>query len=291
MSRLKAVLRCRKFRVLAVCLLLAAAGGGWWWFTRNPLAEFVDQDLRKLDDGSQTKRQLLLAKFLPAEFVSPKARLQKTLDRILPEEYRSKDIFAYEPWHLRHFNGRAESRLILLQIQQLWIVPGESRAAVHFLSPTGKHLASSDFSTGNRQSVIDAAFRFEPHVNDCVIEIQVSWFRRNPPTRLIYGIFADRVALIRVEDHKGALERNYDYGPDPPERSLGEWEEFLASENPLHLLEALTWTGRMHWGTTQSLVREIRATAWYQKRVLELCESENQWIRQAAIAARPEEFK
>jgi hypothetical protein len=286
MRALGAIVRTRKRIVLLTVLAVVLAGLFVVWISRPTLDEFVGRDLRKLDEEPQPAWKELLGKIVPAKYINPKARLHRWLDSFLPEKQTSTQIvFVYRPWHLWRYKEDSEPRFVLLLVQPLVMVPGASRAAIHLLSSTGKHLGGSDFSTGGRRDVMDVSFRFEPLVNDRIIEIQTSWFGRRPAdTRLIYGILENRVALIRVEDKDGKVKPNFHCGPDPPKRTVEEWETILASSEPAHVLEALTWIGGFD-GSATRLNSHFRGRTSLRDKVTGLCVSENRWIREAAIAA------
>jgi hypothetical protein len=276
----------RKFRTFIFIVLFMIVGVVNWWCLHSPLTEFVDRDLRKLDDSSQAKWRQFVAKFLPQEFVSPKLRLQKTLQRILPGEYTSP-IPGFEPRRLWRYNDDSEPQFLLLLAQHRGVVPGESRAAVHFLGSTGEPWGYSDFSISNCD-VVDAAFRWEPKVNERVIELWVSHPGYSLPTRLVYGVCDDRVALIRVEDRNGetapssTMSRSL-FGPMPPHRSASECEEQLGSDRPSTVLEALSSMYLFDHGLV--LVDDLRYTPSLRERTTELCRSDNPWIREAAASA------
>src|SRR5262245_3188662 len=91
---------------LAGAIAFALAGGAFlYWYGRGTLDEFVDRDLRKLDDEPKSALAKVLRRFLPAEFTSPRARLNKVLRRILPEFDSLKNeslrsFHALQPWYL-----------------------------------------------------------------------------------------------------------------------------------------------------------------------------------------------
>src|SRR5262245_10569779 len=101
----------------------AAGRGGRRWFTRNPLAEFVDRDLRNLADTSKANWRSYLGRYVPGEFLNPKLRLINWIDRTLPEKYTSKGI-GFQPWYLWRFKDDADPRFLLLLVQQRGVVPG-----------------------------------------------------------------------------------------------------------------------------------------------------------------------
>src|SRR5688572_3653494 len=151
MRGLGAIVRTRKRILLLAALAVVLAGLFVVWISRPTLDEFVGRDLRKLAEEPQPKWKELLGQIVPSRYIRSKSRLHRLVDSFVPEKQASTQIFGYEPWRLWHYNDDAEPRFILLLVRRLWIVPGESRAAVHFLSSTGRHLGGSDFSTGGRR--------------------------------------------------------------------------------------------------------------------------------------------
>jgi hypothetical protein len=292
--------------VLAGCALILVAGGtALYRYSRGTLAEFVNQDLRKLDDGPQTAPMKLLARFLPEEMTSPRARLNKLLRRILPDEFKPVGFGAgFQPWYLWELKTEAGSRYILFE--------GSSAAAIHFLDSSGRYNGGSRFSVGGWGlgfspgiGIKDAALLHHELVSAPVIEIQTvpSW-NSDKITRQLYGIFENRVALLRIEDSNGkAVANSYGdalIGPMPPARTADAWEDLLHSPDRTRVLEALMWIGAWHWTHAEPpsqavsaeqvamgrLVVAVRKRPTVQQRMGELTTSANPWIREAAELAQ-----
>ncbi len=85
-----------------------------------------------------------------------------------------------------------------------------------------------------------------------VIEIKTASALGPSTGRQIYGIFENRIGLLRIEDCDGKLipsryeNREDQIGPSPPKRTKEEWEELLRSSEHTHVLEALTWIAGDH---------------------------------------------
>ena len=281
MSRLNAILRSRKFRVLAVCLLLTTGGLAWWWFTHNPLEEFVDQDLRKLADTSTSAWRKFAAKYLPEDLVNPRLRLQRILDRILPETHNPSKV-GFEPLRVWRLNDDSEPRFLLLLVQRRFQISDEVQVAVYLLHATGKLLADCDFIVSNF-TVDDAALRWEKHVDERVLEISVSHLGWPEPSRLIYAIFADRAGLIKVEPGNELHLSLDSFGPVPPHRTAEKCVAQLSSDRPAIVLEALSAMSRFDRGLV--LVDDLRYDPSLMEKATELCHSSNPWIRRAAQGA------
>lgn len=300
----------RRYVLLAVtglALLLLAGVALLYCYGRVSLSEFVDQDLRQLDDNPRTGFTKVLAEFLPVEFTSPRARLNELLEQILPEEFAPKDPYwGFEPWYVWRLKTNGRSRFILFQGQHLFMIPGASAAAIHFLDANGKHEGHSEFCTGWRIDIRDAALVHNELIGAPVVVIQTApAINGTSIGRQMYGILGNRIALLRLEDEDAKLLANcYEYpnhqiGPAPPTRTEAEWEELLLSSERARVLEALTWIGGRHatepdpWAgrvfleqaEAARLVAAVRKRPIVQKKIAELAVSENQWIREAAAMA------
>src|SRR5262245_60978170 len=80
----------RRKRTLAVVAVLTVAATALstipFWCSRDEFAEFVDQDLRKLNDDPRPFPVNILARHFPDQFPRPRTRLNRTLERVLPEK-------------------------------------------------------------------------------------------------------------------------------------------------------------------------------------------------------------
>jgi len=299
-------LRSRKLRLLAVCLLLAAAGGGWW-LTRCPLDEFVDRDLRMLDPDPLPDWKKQLAKWIPLEVVSGQARLNKVLERILPEEFIQEHrfglaFFGAQPWHLWRCKSDAGASFILLVCRPVRMIPGSAKVYLHFFDSNARHLGCTDFHVGGRTDLESASYRYEPLVATLILELQTQATLHGYDGRQFYVLRDQRVALMRWENREGKLWRTrYDekwasVGCLPPNRSANEWEDLLMSDNACDILEALTWIGGDHrtsnWNQktkkydSTELAVSVRALTRVQNRIAALAKSENVWHKEAAILAQ-----
>jgi hypothetical protein len=251
----------------------------------SPVASYVNRNLRKLEEAPRTK-------------------LAELLNPILPKKYRSDELWAFEPWSIwRSDSAKGKNGFILFQGRRMAFVPGQSYAAVHFLDDSGKLLSSVDFSTGWRIDIDDANLRFEPTVKGHVIDVRSSrTINGRDVCRQVYGINQGRVALLWLEDSGGKMmsniyrSPNHTIGPDVPKRTAEEWEQALASAEPMVVLEALTWLGGEHREDlsakpqnfviedveTAKLFAAVRQRPGVRKALDGLSRSKNQWIQQAA---------
>jgi hypothetical protein len=285
-------LKKRRTRWIVASILLSLLGGGalFYWYSRSSLSDFVDLDLRTLDDTQQSALGKVLGQILPDHFPGPRTKWNRLLGQILPKECKSRDDF----WHVWRSRKKAGSGFLLFQVQ-----PDKPVAIIHFLASNGTYQGHSEFST---RWPIDEAALIDNELLECpVIEIKII----AALGRQIYGVFENRVALLRFEDHAGKLVGNsywylpHQLGPSPPRRSKEEWEELLKSSDRIHVLEGLTWIGGYHRTEDQDtlgreaeslesvrLVDAVRRSSVVQKRIAELAVSENQWIREAAVLAQ-----
>lgn len=300
---------------LAGAIAFALAGGAFlYWYGRGTLDEFVDRDFRTLDEEPKTALAKAARRFLPEEFSNPRARLNKVLRRILPDEFNPDDLFArsfllLEPWYLWRVKTGDGSGFILFQGHPLVVIPGNSGAVVHFLDGNGNHQAHSEFSTGWRIDMTDAALAQNDLIGAQVIEVHTAPSINGADIRRqIYGIFEHRVALLRIEDSRGKaqpnwyIHPNHQLGPKAPARTEEEWESLVLSSQPADVLEALVWIGGKHRSESErperdvhseetentQLVAAVRRRRAVQKQIAELVESENQWLREAAVLAQSE---
>src|SRR5262249_50785961 len=147
------------------------------------LAAYVNVDLRNLEVG-------------------PKAELAKLLTAQLPDEYLADGPFDVRPWYLwRIKRANGLPGFVLFQGCHLWMIPGQSRAAVHVFDGSGQGLSSTGFRTGHRIDIDIVRPRHEralqgpaievtsgPHIGGCDV------------ARQVYGVIDDRVALLWLED-------------------------------------------------------------------------------------------
>jgi len=232
-------LKKRRTRWIVASILLSLLGGGalFYWYSRSSLSDFVDLDLRTLDDTQQSALGKVLGQILPDHFPGPRTKWNRLLGQILPKECKSRDDF----WHVWRSRKKAGSGFLLFQVQ-----PDKPVAIIHFLASNGTYQGHSEFST---RWPIDEAALIDNELLECpVIEIKII----AALGRQIYGVFENRVALLRFEDHAGKLVGNsywylpHQLGPSPPRRSKEEWEELLKSSDRIHVLEGLTWIGGYH---------------------------------------------
>jgi hypothetical protein len=283
----------------SIAVLLIAGSALLYWYSRVSLADFVDQDLRKLDDTPRTALAKVLHHFMPEQFPGPRTKLDRLLEKVLPpKDPEMPPVFwRFQPWYVWRLKQTTGLGFVLLEGQMLFSIPGSARLRIHFLDIDGSHIRVFEFWTGNRVSIHDAVFMEHDFLQVPVIEIKThGWFEGGG--RQFYAVLRDRVTLLRFEGEAGKPVANSyhnmrpNIGPEPPNRTKQEWVDLLQSTDSCHVLEALVWIGGYHWNgfgeppIRLDLIEGVRTNPIVQKRIGELTRSDNQWIREAAQLAR-----
>src|SRR5262245_36848638 len=126
-----AFLKKRRIRWLLASTLVILLGGGalLYWYSRGSLADYVDGDLRKLDDTHPTSFGKFLGQILPDQFPGPRTKLERMLKQIMPKEFVPEHeplrLFV-EPWYIWRLKTGNGSRFIFFEAQRLVIIPGAS---------------------------------------------------------------------------------------------------------------------------------------------------------------------
>lgn len=285
-------------------LVLVVAMGFGWWVERVRLKQQLEQETRQVHVWALPDESL--EPFVDADLrqLEDKAELNAALSIHLPEGNRP--WHGPEPWHLwRHELPHERPGYVLFEGQHLFEIPGTSSATVHVLSRSGAVLGSTEFSTGWRIDLQEAAYRDHPELGRIIEVASAPTIGGRSIRRQMYGIIENRVALLRMEDGEGNLLRNdfanpnHTIGPPPPDRTANEWEDSLDSNNPQVVLESLTWIGGFHRldpnppppnafvedTKTGQLVAAMRERAGVRNAVARRSKSEVAWIREAADKA------
>ncbi|MBA4191110.1 MAG: hypothetical protein C0467_24255 [Planctomycetaceae bacterium] len=252
------------------------------------LANFVGEDLRTLNKERKDELHSLLA-------------------RTLPQEELADHPFNAQPWAVWRSTAAPEQNgFILFRGQHLFVIPGNSSATVHFFDRSGKLLNTVAFATGWRINIESATMRTDEALRGQLIEVRSGpAINGGDVCRQMYGVTGNRLALLWLEDSTGTLvpntyfATNLTIGPLPPNRTAAEWEQALASTQPMLVLEALTWLGGYHLRDvneglggaasedleTAKLVAEFRQRPSVRKRIAELVQSKEQRTQRAAKLA------
>jgi len=212
---------------------------------------------------------------------------------INPGKYRVR------PWWISKYRS-GEICWILFEGYEGLDNPDRSRARIHCFDKNWDYVCSSDvFPTGYQSPLHEAMVLHEPALEMDVIVVHTV------RTYQWYVILDHRVALIRMGDAEGnPVQNSYasrgpSIGPHIPKRTAREWRESLNSENPYEVLETLVWLSGLHL-TSDSLrvphvsqesvedsmlFEAVRDSPEVKQKLLELRDSPNIWIRQAAELA------
>jgi len=176
--------RCLWPLLVAAMLVLAGCSKAT---SNKPLESFVDQDLRKLDKPTKVELRARLAKALPERFLGDTAG-------------------AMVPWHLWcHRLADGSPSFILFEGWSIFETPSEYPVVVHFMTPDGQLLGSTEFSIGWRVMLDAVSLRHDPAIGCTIIDAQTSPDIRGPDIRHeFYGVIGNRVGLLRIE----AADRN-----------------------------------------------------------------------------------
>lgn len=288
-------------RLLAVVGLVAAAGcggvdGAAGGRDPEPYQEFVGRDLAALDDRAKGRLRELVAGLPP-----PTTAWGDRWDDI-----PSRHLFPHP---------LADGTLVLIHLAYgTSSIPGAACVTVRFLDPAGPQLAAAPFFAGWRTILDHAEYRLDPDFGP-VIELTHNPKVRRPGEniadgRQVYAVAGLRLALLRIEDGKGALVYNsyghptWRHGPATPTRTAADWERMLESDDLAQALEALVWLGGNHKeeqtdpGFPESedaaavrFVEDVRRRPGVKAAVGRLTAHDHRWVSEAALLAQEREGK
>jgi hypothetical protein len=253
-----------------------------------PFLPFLDRDLRTLD---------------PIQH----ARLVETLSGCLPRRYGpGQNRFGpwygwwnrFVPWYgWRSPPSQSGGGFLLFQVDRANTIPGECRAAVHFLDRSGELLYTAEFGTGNRIDIRSATLRREPLAGGWVLDVCSCGVIGPDVARQVYGLPGGRVVLLRLENSAGRAvpDLRNAIGPVTPARTPAEWEKLVCSGKTMATLEALAWLGGgPRWNGPEwardptGQIETVLKRPGVQKALAELARSKNHWLAEAAaLASRP----
>lgn len=283
--------------LLALLAVGQVAAGGDSQKHMDALKTYVGKDLKDLNEKDASELDDLLDAMLPAH-----AKRYSNGD-LIPRDFRRGP--GYIPWHVWHFKKNGESYYVLFEANTSRPHPGSTWIRNTLLSPSGKMLSDSEFSTGHREymqgvelnSLIDGEYPI------IVFKMSRVPFPKIP--KQYYAKLGNRFDLIRLEDNEGKAMRNEYYvshfqsGPNVPLQTEEAWEADLLGNDRLKVLRALVWLGGVHWNKPEErtvdkqgesaqffkLVRKVRARPKVQARLKQLAAGKNVWEREAAVLA------
>ena len=166
-------------------------------------------------------------------------------------------------------------------------------------------IESSSFQTGWCNLLIDASIENSPQLGVDLLVLRTSHVINGRDIANEYSSLSnDRFHVVRLEDSKGAAVQNnyvfpnYEIGVIPSARSVEDWTRLLQSKDKSDVLSALVFLGGHHLDEKERMLlpgpHESSYAALFQQLVdsppihdliLELTNSDNPWIRDAAILA------
>ncbi len=188
---------------------------------------------------------------------------------------------------LGNVTSAGSDRTLLIQGFDFYCTDIECMVYPYLFNGSGNLVVSTSFSIGyeitleNARIVPDSPFP----------EIAIFAFDTCPMIHLhstlvrkqYYGIVADEIILLRLEDDAGKLVPNVDFrpvGPEPIQRTTELWLSGLRASNQVEVLRSLNWLAYQ-----KTLPEDAVAT------VTQLTTSKNAWIAEAAqqiITPRPD---
>jgi hypothetical protein len=241
------------------------------------LLSFENQNLLGLD--AESRRQV-------------EAAIQGHLGKLY--EYK---VTRFEPALFRSMlNTNGEKRYVLIEKAPLVFIPGNSSLRAHVFDTAGVLLSAQEFNAGYRMALTGMRIRKNGLINDEALIVDTAYcIGGDHPSSQYYALVGERMELIHLEQD-GQLDRN-DYmsshmtiGPRIV-RSVDEWEKVLSSSNSAEILSALVWLGGSHWTDIPSpyddkveaeKAHALRSRGGVRKRLRELSQSDNPWIKTAA---------
>lgn len=236
------------------------------------------------------------------------AKLKEIITKIVPKRtYR--DTYDFLPWHLWEFRNKNEQPFfILFEVYDSGFHPGSTFIRITEFDQAGKALEETTFDTAWRCYL--RGVKLETTLLDGEYPIIILGTGPGPgPGGDLYKQYYAKVGsnyqLIRLEDYSGKATRNTYYirhfrsGPALPKQKEQEWISDLLAKEQSRLLRALAWLGGIHYEYKKgdkpgkqeetledaTLVRKVRENPKVKARLKELIDSEDKWIREAAVLA------
>lgn len=168
--------------------------------------------------------------------------------------------------------------------------PGEATLRVCIFDKGGSLLNQQEFSTGMRAAIGSIKIREIGQLGPQTLIVEGEYFLSGTAFEQYYALSGNQIAMIYYRT--GIAFRPVSYGKIGPmiERSADEWEEALESSDTIEILSALIWLSGSHsdiYAPKEDNSEErnfltVRARASVQKRLAELSESHNFWIKSVA---------
>lgn len=239
------------------------------------LLSFENQDLEGLDEQSGHLVRKAINELAP----------HKENDRIPP----------FEPRLFRTIgNTKGEQRYILVEESPQFIIPGQSTLRICIFDKAGHLLNQQEFATGWRAAIASIRIRKPYQLEHQALVVQGEYYFGGAVFYQYYALSGNQIVLIYNRTNYAFDPISYgssdvEIGP-MIERSADEWQEALESSDNVEILSALMWLSGSHSDIDPAKEDNsegrkfltVRARASVQKRLAQLSESDNFWIRSAA---------
>jgi hypothetical protein len=211
------------------------------------------------------------------------------------------------PWHVWTVTDDGQTRYIVLLGESLMLIPGGSSACVQLFDATANRINSWSFQLGWRADLYDASIKYSKDLASELLTFHTApVINGRNITKEYFALNNDRLRFVRMENDKGALVQNeyvfpnYEIGIVPDAHTVEQWSALLESKDKADVLSALIFLGGKHIDEPErrllpgpheskyvGLFRELIGDARIRELIERLCDSNNEWIRQAALLARP----
>lgn len=215
--------------------------------TWQELLTFLDKDFSNADKESKEKVNSLLDKIMPDRIDD--GENEKTWRRIFWSPHLFKKIST----------PKGETRIVLLETQNLVLLPGQQTHFIHFFTKDGTLLGTTDFTTGWRMMASDFSITKSNELNCYLLQLKSGGFGSfafADSSRQYYALLSDSALLLRLESSDEQKERNNrnSYGCKYPsigspikQRIANEWITLLNSGDKIEVLQALMWMSGIHY--------------------------------------------
>lgn len=192
-------------------------------------------------------------------------------------------------------NTNGEKRYILVEEAPLRMIPGNSWLRVHVFDTAGRLLNEQEFNAGYRLSLSSIQIRRIEAINSEGLIAQGLPVFGGHFLSQYYVLSGNQTALVYLEfdgqhDTNDYQNSRMTIGPQI-QHSVDEWEKALHSDDDVEVLTALLWLGGHHWEGEPAPYDEDKGEAekvsvllsreQVRKRLFELSQSENFWIKAA----------
>jgi len=145
------------------------------------------------------------------------------------------------------------TRFVLFRGEPITSIPGTSSAHIFLFDASGRLVAQSEFSTGWRIDIRDAAVLTDRVKGEKLIRINTGPVIGGSDIRTqYYALIDDALALVRLEDSSGSCIQNeyaapnHTIGPEAITRTETEWIRALSAPRLAEILRTLVWLGGRH---------------------------------------------